>query len=174
MAMILFFLFRFDGPGRIKFFDSRACGIHGVTTIHVERPFALFLESGLDACFFLTENENLHRNGRDGFRQFVHVGTAVNTGKPVFQFMPEMMQDIQTDQLLVSGMNGFAKAFKRHFIENDDGIHNRGLGVDGQAQPEIVQCRFAGITIDVKNRSCVLMSVKRASMSQSSSSLWKN
>ena len=140
--VILFFIFLFDGPGWIKFFDCRACCIHGVAAIHMKRSFSFFLESGFDPCFFLSKNENLHGNGRNGFRQFVHVCTAINAGESVFQFMTEMMQDIQADQLFVSGMNGLAKAFERHIIENHNRIHDRGLGIDGQAQPKIMQCPF--------------------------------
>ena len=142
MVVILFFLFRFDGPGRIKFLDSRTGCIHGMAAIHMKWPFSFFLESGLDPCFFFPENENLHRNRWDGLCQFVHVCTTVDSGKPVFQFVTEMMQDIQTDQLLVSGMNCFAEALKRHFIENNDGIHDGSLGIDGETQPEIMQCPF--------------------------------
>ena len=98
----LFVAFGVNGPDRIEFFDCWSGCIHAVALIQMKRALAGFLEGSLDARFFFTEDEYLHRNRGNGLSQFVHMRAAIDALEPVMQFMPEMVKNIQTDQLLVS------------------------------------------------------------------------
>lgn len=136
------FPFRFYRPYGIEPFYGRSGAVHAMALVQMERSFFRFLESGLDTCFFLAENENLHGNRRYGFCQLVHMGAAIDFLEPYMQVMTEMMEDIQTDKLLVAGMDVFAVSLKWNIIKGDVCVHHGALCIDCQSHPEIVQGPF--------------------------------
>src|SRR5467141_4580204 len=134
-------------PLRVPLLHRLGGRLEGVTLVELERLAAVL------ALFLYLAGEGLDRRGRHAGEHLREMRAALRAAQNFPDFFSKIPCQVQTDELAVSGHDGFAAARVRQSVHRSRRIEDREMAVDGEAQPHLVdrlaRAPHAGLQVEI-------------------------